>query len=118
MNITYINQSAVNITWTPVFDIENYTVQGYTVEYSSVSVTTVKGRCNGSKFFNENGELTSFGVISGLSEEYDGYGFTVLIKINNGTLGDDVTPIIGLRSNDDNIIIPNSTTAPPADSEY
>ena len=115
MNVTYINQSAVNITWTPVSDIENYTIQGYTIEYSSVSVTTVKGRCNGSEFFNENGELTSFGVISGLSEEYDGYGFTVLIETTNGTIGDDVTPIISLRNDN---IIPNSATDPPANSEY
>ena len=116
VTVIYINQSAVNITWTPVSDSENYTIQGYTVEYSSVSVMRVKGRCNGSEFFNDNRELTSFGVISGLSDEYDGYGFTVLIETNNGTLGDDVTPVIGLRN--DNIMIPNSTTDPAEDCEY
>lgn len=117
MTVRYINPCAVNVTWTPVSDGEDYTIQGYTVEYSSVSVMRVKGRCNGSAFFNHSGAVTSYGVIAGLSEEYDGYGFTVLIETNNETLGDDVTPVIGLRSNNINIIT-NSTTDLPADSEY
>jgi hypothetical protein len=116
VTVRYINRSAVNITWTPVADSDDYTIQGYTVHYSSVSVNRVKGSCNGSAVFNHSGGSTSYGVIPDLSEEYDGYGFTVLIETNNVTLGDDVTPIIGLRSN--NNITTNSTTDSPTESEY
>ena len=118
VTVRYINQSAVNITWTPVFEIDDYSVEGYIVHYSSVSLSTmrVKGRCSGSAFFNQSRESTSYGIISDLSEEYDGFEFTILIETSNGTLGDvrNVTPVIGLRNN---ITITNGTTNTPTDSE-
>ena len=116
VTVRYINQSAVEITWT-VPENHNYTIESYTVHYSSVSVNRVKynGRCNGTAHFNHSGGSVNSGVISGLSDEYDGYEFMVLIETNIGTLGDDITPVIGLQSNN---IIPNSTTDPPANSGY
>ena len=114
MTVRYINQSAVNVTWTPASDSDNYTVEGYTVYYSSVSLMKVRSRCSGSAFFNHSRESTSYGVISDLSEEYDGYEFTVLIMANNETLGNisDVTPIIALRSR-----AITTTTDTPTESE-
>ena len=116
VTVRYINQSAVNITWTPLLDIDDYSVEGYTVHYSSVSLMRVKGRCNGSAFFNQSRESISYGIISDLSEEYDGFEFTVLIETSNGTLGDirNVTPVIGLRSN---IMTTTGTIDTPTDSE-
>ena len=102
MTVRYINKSAVNITWNPVTDNSEYTIEGYTVHYSSVAVDRVRTRCSGSVFFNHSEESTSYGVIGDLNENYDGFEFTVLIETENGTFGKvtDVTPIIGLRKDD------------------
>ena len=118
VTVRYINTSAVNITWIPVTNNDNYIIEGYTVHYSSVAVDTLaetmERSCSGRAFFNHSGESTSYGVIYDLSEEYDGYQFIVLIHTSNGTLGNitDVTPVIGLRSN-----IISTTTYTQTDSE-
>ena len=115
MTVRYINKSAVSITWNPVTDNSDYTIEGYTVHYSSVAVDRVRTRCSGSVFFNNSEESTSYGVIGDLNEDYDGFEFTVLIETENGTFGEvtDVTPVIGLR-NDDRSHTMDTTTV----SEY
>lgn len=114
MTVRYINRSAVNVTWTPVTE-SNFSINGYTVHYSSVAVdrVTTSRRCSGSVFFDHNRDLTSYGIITDLSEVYHGYEFTVLIETSSGTLGEitDFTPVIGLQENR------SSTTDAPTGSE-
>ena len=97
VTVRYINESAVNITWMPVNDVD-YRIEGFTVYYSSVSVNEVLRSCNGSAFFNNS---TTSGIISDLSEDYDGYEFTVIIQTDSMAFGEpeitDIPSVIALR---------------------
>ena len=80
MTVRYINESAVNISWSQITEVNDNEIEGYTVYYSPITATNQKSRSIKNVTFNGNGNSTNHGVIVGLSTSETGYQFLVVVR--------------------------------------
>lgn len=90
VTVSYINKSAVNVTWSPINVIwspitedQLPTIGGYIVYYSPISLDKSSSEvlCISNATFRNS--TTSFGVIPGLDDTQDGYQFQVVAQTSD-----------------------------------